>query len=805
MNTGEHRWFLDALGVLGVWAVSLGFSPKAQLDINYARLAQIESLPVRRVVTHDIYRYLKTHGDLKSIYELRRIPSLSPEEFEEIKLLIKVTLPEYRREGARYVHSVLRELAAEESPSEAAVEEWQDLVLAPMNVNRATVDDLLLLQNVSIVDAVSVVQHTQRKREIRDARDLRTQVEGLSDYGYRNMRSFVAYRDPADVGFNGDFRVNYDYAEDVAVRDKIATLEQNLGDLAERAKFRDAGFSDNEIDYMERRLIAERDYLAGQENLSALRSRVRGRIGNSLRVGFWADKDFQTPGPVNDFKGFAALYDLPVFKKVFIGDYRVTVGQGLMIDNSQDIGFRMHDRTQGLFNDLTPQSFFTFRGGATEMRVPWLNVLGFYSRAGRDGIMNPDGTINYYAYTDPVLPQNHNNFNESNYGGTARVDFSPSNLLPPGSYVGMNYLACRYDKTFSPDAKWLDMPADGVELKDPNYAQLTRGDRRQFYGLDFRTAANNLSLEGEYARQHEAGQAYLMKARTQYNYLYLTGLYRHYDVNYDNPYNRGFCEQRRFEALPIQYSYRLIDPTLTDMQDFPVPKAEDGFYLETRYQISRQITFTRAYVDIWRNLALGTNNWRFQGEVEYRPVYPLRLRLKQKIQEKHLSKDVAPTTSRTMETSLRALASLSNYDFLTAEVRTGNVLMTPSVAYSSNTTIWGGFLSVDWEHNFTDDFSTEAGIAAWQTNGMSQWIFEDTGIDFLDAQGFKYFVTASDRVADFLLFKLKFKQKLTELAHTGITGPEAGLHYNEPGTGTIGDFTSLQNNYAISMQLDFLW
>jgi DNA uptake protein ComE-like DNA-binding protein len=798
------HFLLVLLALIPVEAGSTPYSTARQLNINVATLAQVESLPVEQSVAREMFRYVATCGALKSIYELRRIPALTPGDFERIKLLIRIQLPEFRREGARYVHSVQRELAAEESPSEAAIEEWQELVLSPMNINKASVDDLLLLPNVTLLDAASVARHLRIRPEIKDARELRGSVEGLTDYGYRNMRNYVMFKEPAPVKFDGNYRFNYEYDEDLATQDKLATLDQNIATLGERATFRRAGFSDEQIDYFERRLTTERDYLSGLQSRNALRNRLRARLGSNLRFGFWADKDFNRHGSVSDFKGFAGLYDFSIFKKVLVGDFRATVGQGLMIDNSNELSSRFYDRTQGIFNDLTSQDLFAFRGAAADMVVPWLRATAFYSRSARNGILNPDGTVNYYAYTDPVLPANQRNFNELNAGGTARLDLGRSNWFSPGTYVALNGLHCGYDRDFAPDARWLDLPGDGVLLNDANYTQLARGNTRRFWGADFRTSVSNLSLEGEYARQVNAGSACLFSARAQYNYLYLVGLFRHYDVNYDNPYNRGFTEMKRFEDTPIEKSYRIIDPTLVDMMYFPMPKAEEGIYLETRYQVSRQITFTRAYVDVWRNLATGLMNYRFQGEVEYRPVFPLRLRLKEKIQKKQLAKDVSPTTSLTYETSLRALASLPGWDFLTAELRAGRVELTPSLAYNSNTAIWGGFLSIGWQHNFSDDFNTEVGIAAWQTSGMSQWIFDDVGIDFLDGRGMKYYITASDRLSDFLLLKVKFRQKLSEYAHTGLAGSGYQPHYLEPG-GTVPDFNSLRNSYYVGVQLDLLW
>ena len=88
------------------------------------------------------------------------------------------------------------------------------------------------------------------------------------------------------------------------------------------------------------------------------------------------------------------------------------------------------------------------------------------------------------------------------------------------------------------------------------------------------------------------------------------------------------------------------------------------------------------------------------------------LRLKEKIQKKQLAKDVSPTTSLTYETSLLRWRHCPECGFLTGELRAAKVELTPSLAYNSNTTIWGGFLSVGWQHNCSDDFNTEAGIAA---------------------------------------------------------------------------------------------
>ncbi|MBM3315740.1 hypothetical protein FJY71_07895 [candidate division WOR-3 bacterium] len=324
-----------------------------------------------------------------------------------------------------------------------------------------------------------------------------------------------------------------------------------------------------------------------------------------------------------------------------------------------------------------------------------------------------------------------------------------------------------------------------------------------FYGADFRTVVENVSLEGEYGRQQGGGRAYVVKARTQYNYLYLTGLYRHYDVEYCNPYNRGYCEQLRFEDTPLEKSYRLFDPAYAGLQDFPMPKAEEGFLLDTRYQIDRQVTFTRVYIDLWRNLAWAADNVRFQGEVEYRPVFPVRLRFKQKLQMKNNPKVAGATRSVTVEPSLKAMLSLSNWDYLTAELRYGKVLLTPTAKYGDEVNMSGDFVSVQWEHNFSDDLNAELGVAAWTTRGMSQWTFEDIGIDFLEGQGLRWYAAVSDRVSDNLLVYVKCRHKVSEYPHTGLGGVE-GIHY--PGSAEpVRDFVARDERFDVALQVDLLW
>lgn len=784
----------------------IAYSLQNQLDINKASYEQIEQLPISKKAAEQIYDYILQYGGFNSIYDLRKIPEISSTKFEEIKPMIRISKPEGLETERLNFYRIQKSLAVEEGPTRAAVEDWQDMLLSPLNINKTTVDDLILLQNVSLVDAIAVIKHLKVGQTIKDQRSLRNDVGGLSNYGYRNMRNFVAFADPKPIKFSGNYRINFEYGYEYKdpIENSMAYINQQYSDLQKKAKYYNAGFSDTDINKYYARLNKEYDYLSSLKHKTFFSQRMRTKIGNNLTIGLRLQRDFNSKGLANQFQGYVQTVNIGPIKRLFLGDYRVILGQGLLLDNSSEMIARTYSRSRGVYGDLTSNSLLGFRGVGGEIVENRFKAIGFYSKALRDGIENPDGTIYYYIISDPRLPTNKNNIQEISYGGTGRVDLSNIGFIPEGSYLAFNSLKCRYNKDFSPLIKWIDIPADAAFFDDANVLQLSKGNMRDFYSFDFRTAIENVSMEGEYAWQKNGGKAMLFQARAQYEYLYLLGIVRSYDVAYDNPYNRAFCEQKRFEDTPFEKPYRLIDPTFSALQYFPTPKAEQGFYLETRYQISRQITFTRAYLDVWRNVAYNLVNYRFQGEIEYRPVFPLRFRLKQKIQRKNLPKVVLATQSNTFETSFTTMVSLTDRNFLSCEYRRSAVGLTPSMQYNSQTTLWGDFLRLSWEHNFSDAIGLEAGLAVWKCDGLSQWLFEDIGIDFLDGRGMKYYFVMTQRPTDFLLLRLKFKGKYTELPHSGILQAE-GLHYQDGTALTARDFVVHSDVFNIQLQLDILW
>lgn len=789
-----------------VWLLSL-WTADNQLDINRASRAEIGQLPVDSLTADRIYEFLQLYGRFNSIYDLLKVPGITPEKLDELKPVIYIRPRSWEERATENVQRIQRRLAAEDSPGRAVVEEWQDLLLDPLNINRATVDELLLLENVSLVDAVAVVKFIQQGGRITSRRDLASQVPGLSTYGYRGMRNYVTFQDRADTArvriWSGNYRLKYESGQDWEVLTSAEEFTAALNSLVQdSARFREAGFTESELAFYRERLTQELEFRKNMGNTGIMRHRLRARIGEQIRAGGLVEQSlYEKPG-FSGVRGCVTVDKIGPVRRLLIGDYRLTLGQGLLIDNNFELMARTHKRTAGLFADLTENAGFGLRGAAVDLKLNRFGLLGFFSLAKRDGILNPDSTVNWYILSTPRYPTFKNLFAQTDAGASWSADLSQLGFLPLGTRLGVNGLFSRTSRSLQPAARYLELPGDAEIIDDPNWARLDTGRTRMFYSADFRTVINNFALEGEVAHQHRGGSAYLLKGYLQHDLLNLTVLYRHYDVSYVNPYNRGFCEELRFEDTPLEKPYRLIDPAYAALQNFPMPKAEQGFFAEMRYQISRQITFTRAYLDVWRNLAYGADNFRFQAEMEYRPVFPLRLRFRQKVQLKERPRLVLGTGSLSLESSLRALVSLSNWDYLTGELRYSKTRLTPTLKYDDRASIDGDFVLVQWEHNFSDDFQGELGIAGWRSGGMSSWMFEDNGIDFVDGDGCKWYLALTNRLTDNLLVYLKFRQKLSIFPHTGLNGNE-GIHY--PEGMQVRDFVRQDRRFDISLQIDFLW
>jgi len=467
-----------------------------------------------------------------------------------------------------------------------------------------------------------------------------------------------------------------------------------------------------------------------------------------------------------------------------------------MMDNTDEVRDRLVYRPQGLFGDLTSTKGFSLFGAALQLRWKGFNPLFYYSKDSRDAVLKKDGSPNFY-YVGTYVPEDYRDkFKEEIMGTSLR--WNPPSPFPIGTQVALNFLSVKPDRRIEPDFEELDIPGDRDSLSgDPSFNWVSR-DVKRFWGIDFRTVVMPVSLEGEWAREEGGGSAFLLKGRYQLEIAYIDFLFRHYDVNYTNPYMRPFQEDGRFEDTPIERPYRLLNPLDSELSQFPMPKPETGFYVETRFQPLRQWLFPRVYLDVWRDNTDGLLNFRFQGEIEFRPVFPVRVRFRQKFQKRLNPRGLMTTESFLDERNFRVYYLLPNRDYIGLESRFSRVFLTSRPSYPE-TEIRGGFVSLRFDHSFSERFKVKIGSIVWRTSGLSQWGFEDTGIDFFYGNGSKIFITLLERLSPKFSAKLKFRYKNTIFPHWGLMEAEAHTADGRP----IYGFTDREPLYSLLFVIDY--
>ncbi|MCD4651623.1 MAG: hypothetical protein K8S56_07555, partial [Candidatus Cloacimonetes bacterium] len=516
------------------------------------------------------------------------------------------------------------------------------------------------------------------------------------------------------------------------------------------------------------------------------------------------------------------------FIKAYSGNYRATFGEGLVMENtdyfsSRKTGYGFSKRITGIIGDLSHSQEYALRGGAIEWKRANLNIALFGSFDKKDVLLYNSNDDDWFANDDD---KNRNDRDmvfsyitmsprpiedkiiaiqgdklaavrdalEETLLGT-HLEYSP--II--GTHIGFTAYEARYNRHFYvPETEeelkktillnqdsWRKFKLPDTEILSLYSTKTSTYERdyRRVYGLDWRTVLDVVSFQGEYAEMERDGnifkigddpKAIIASAHTQFDNLNFLILFRDYDLNFDNPYSRGFAEHEKFDDTVFdKYAHELSNPVLAELYvNSAQAQAEKGIYFQTRYQFSRYFTLTSAYIDMWERKCDLRKSVRFQGELEFRPIFALRLRLKYKHQANRYDDSADRAVSITNETTGKVRAILSRRDYMSFEYRYTAVDMPPypylandpeengqSSTANTTTRIHGDFINVDYTHVFNKNLKVKGAFNFWNGHGVSHWDYEDMEIDFMGEQGVKYWFTVIDRISANLFLSVKFKWK----------------------------------------------
>ncbi len=415
------RWLLLLLCLLPI------FIHAQLLDLNTATLAEIRQLPVTEEQAKDIYSYREYISFFSSIYDLRKIPSIDQKTLLKLRPLVLVSL--YREtdevtQRREEIMDMLDRYDSNEGASEGMADVWMDYLMTPQNINKMHFDDLISLPNVSAVDAAAILTRRARGDTIADMRDLRN-TPGLSYYGYTNLRSFVYYRDPP---------VKNRVFVDAQLQYFTRYMEEGAMDMMKEAILRNTGSASSGVIAPHTRKYSYWGYFGLDEISPDVLFKTRVRYGNMLKSG-WMYYSSKGESPVismdnkeevwRDSKLYIG-YEKPDFPllnnsslKVYLGNYRATYGEGLVMENTdfysaRKTGYGFGKRIMGITPDLSRTQEYALKGAAMEFRNPWFEASFFFSRdkkdamvyMERDSVEVSEGVYQYLNSTHPRVGAN---------------------------------------------------------------------------------------------------------------------------------------------------------------------------------------------------------------------------------------------------------------------------------------------------------------------------------------------------------------------------------------------------------------
>lgn len=718
------------------------------ININSANENELIVLPLSNTQISAIISDREINGIFTKIYELERVDGISIRDIHAIReyiILQNISSNDYSDKS--YSYKVSRWISSDGGDGGLS-ESWLDRYFQPMNVNSMTWDDFLSLPSLTGLDAAAIMKQ-QNRGYINGTFELKNSP-GITRWGYKNLLDFIGFGD-----------VDEKRGTSLHLSTMIRTVPVTSSPDEESVS-----------------------YLPSDHGKPETLHKLRIGFNNNIQAGVLFHRNMGEAANIFTAKKFISLSKYPLGKlrldKFVIGNYNVSLGQGVTFSTGDQFsprrsGYGFTKRLAGLETDLTRSDQYVLNGAAMQVSNPFIRLILFSSKDKRDAIVNSDGSFSSLIVMDPrqeygFSPDSINSLNpltdsveEVTFGGHFR--YSPV----IGWNFGVSYYESLYDRMIDPQIRETiiggpdpDYSGDEFYLNymtntaDPEIAAMYsfKGNQidnsiwafaksmRRAMGLDFTTVIGKAVFQGEYSQlliNSDVGfspsnpTAFVISFFTDLDMINLLALYRNYDLEYDNPYQRSFSNYKRFKTSIFEDTYWLNDPAFGYLYTGnPQPQAEEGLYLASRYQFHRSFILTLNW-DTWARKADGTNYYRIVSTLEWRPVFNFRIKVRQKWQARGNFNLRHPSPFDSRETRITSRLNLSNYNRLEFLYSRGFTTFSPRPRLTDSSI--GGEMTVgdigspdesiglSLIHNVSKHLSLQAGLL--QVSGFL-WYFEDT-------------------------------------------------------------------------------
>jgi len=419
----------------------------------------------------------------------------------------------------------VEQLAEQEEMNETAIENMYEELLQlesnPMNLNRVTREQLERFPLLSMEEIAAITSFLEKNRPLYTVFELRN-VPYLDIQTVERILPFF-YAGVADK------RETYVKASEMLERGQQEVQFRLDKTLTPRAGYGD--FSDSILERYPNRKYR------GEDFYHSLRYSFRYR--DRIEMGFTAEKDAGEPFLKKDNnKGYdhygmhLILRDIGILKTMALGDYRLSFGQGLILNNDFMVS-KVWSSDNIARRTLQPKRHFStaesgfFRGAAALIGIGNISVTSFYSNRGIDANLTNDGHITSFKtdglHRTPSELEKRKNTREQVLGGNV-------NYRKDRFQAGISGLYHRYNRMYKPAQQGYNL----YYLRDS--ANLNAS-------IDYSYQLPGLILAGETAISKNGAVATINMV--QYRPapgLSFTLLHRYYPISYNALYAEAFSE-----------------------------------------------------------------------------------------------------------------------------------------------------------------------------------------------------------------------------------------------------------------------
>lgn len=580
----------------------------------------------------------------------------------------------------RDIERIIEDFDAEETDLnlEQLVEFLQELASNPMNINRASVDDLLQIPGLNFRLAQEIVNYRRNVKPFESVDEL-SQVRGIGPVTVNRIRPYVS----VGTGFERgrDLYLNFDYWTNNSRYEVISRYQQVLEEQqGYQRPPEEGGFVGSPFKYYQRFRYTS----------------------SHLSVNLTQDKDPGEPltGPTDfDYTSWhVALRNNGRLRELIVGDFSAMFGQGLTLWSSPSFGKgsevirTVNKNERGVRPYTSAQETNAFRG----LAFTWGNTLqltGFYSNRRRTATEIDDTFVRFPTETGLHRTQTERdrrlNLGQETYGGRIRYEMTRG-------FVGVTGYRNEFSRPVLPG----NQPSQVFDFE---------GTTHTAYGADYRFLAGPALMFGEVGYTGNGGYGLItgaeLDAGSGTDFVFA---YRNYGRDFQSIFGAGFGEQSGN------------------------PQNEEGFYMGIRQQVTETVRVS-GYFDHFRFPAA-----RFQTRqpssghdwltmIEYRPrrdldMYAL-IRFKNREQEYSTTDDFG-REQRVLGENLRSGARFQVAYQVTPQVRLRTRFDFVRSRVTINEPSYGYLIFQDIRYTPSPNWTIDARITMFDTDDFNSRVFQ---------------------------------------------------------------------------------